>query len=38
DKDLRRFCDRGLYLDKGALQFDGAIGDAFDRYTADYGG
>ena len=38
DKDLRRFCDRGLYLDKGALQFDGPIGDAFDRYTADYGG
>src|SRR3954452_11601316 len=36
DKDLRRFCDRGLYLDKGKLQFDGAIDEAFDRYTADY--
>jgi ABC-2 type transport system ATP-binding protein len=37
DKDLRRFCKRGLYLDKGLLQFDGAIGEAFDRYTSDYG-
>jgi ABC-2 type transport system ATP-binding protein len=37
DKDLRRFCQRGLYLDKGKLQFDGAIGEAFDRYTEDYG-
>jgi ABC-2 type transport system ATP-binding protein len=36
DKDLRRFCKRGLYLDKGVLQFDGPIQDAFDRYTADY--
>jgi ABC-2 type transport system ATP-binding protein len=36
DKDLRRFCTRGLYLDKGKLQFDGAIGEAFERYTADY--
>jgi ABC-2 type transport system ATP-binding protein len=37
DKDLRRFCQRGLYLDKGKLQFDGAIEEAFDRYTEDYG-
>jgi ABC-2 type transport system ATP-binding protein len=37
DKDLRRFCQRGLYLDKGKLQFDGAISEAFDRYTEDYG-
>lgn len=36
DKDLKRFCTRGLYLDKGRLQFDGPIGDAFDRYSADY--
>jgi ABC-2 type transport system ATP-binding protein len=36
DKDLRRFCKRGLYLDKGVLQFDGPIQDAFERYTADY--
>jgi ABC-2 type transport system ATP-binding protein len=36
DKDLRRFCQRGLYLDKGKLQFDGAIGEAFARYTSDY--
>jgi ABC-2 type transport system ATP-binding protein len=37
DKDLRRFCQRGLYLDKGKLQFDGGIEEAFERYTKDYG-
>src|SRR3954447_10723900 len=37
DGDLRRFCKRGLYLDKGGLQFDGTIGEAFERYTGDYG-
>lgn len=36
DGDLKRFCQRGIYLDKGSLQFDGPIEDAFDRYTADY--
>lgn len=36
DKDLRRFCDRGLYLDKGQLQFDGPIDEALARYGADY--
>jgi ABC-2 type transport system ATP-binding protein len=36
DKDLRRFCSRGLYLDKGSLQFDGTIDEALDRYEADY--
>jgi ABC-2 type transport system ATP-binding protein len=36
DGDLKRFCKRGLYLDKGGLQFDGSIEDAFERYTADY--
>jgi ABC-2 type transport system ATP-binding protein len=36
DGDLKRFCRRGLYLDKGALQFDGPIEDAFERYSADY--
>ena len=37
DKDLRRFCDRGLYLDKGRLQLDGTIEAALARYAADYG-
>ncbi|PCN49409.1 sugar ABC transporter [Curtobacterium sp. 'Ferrero'] len=37
DKDLRRFCDRGLYLDKGRLQFDGSIDEALARYSTDYG-
>ncbi|WP_375388329.1 ABC transporter ATP-binding protein [uncultured Amnibacterium sp.] len=36
DGDLKRFCTRGLYLDRGALQFDGPIDEAFERYTADY--
>jgi ABC-2 type transport system ATP-binding protein len=37
DKDLRRFCDRGLYLDGGRLQLDGTIEAALDRYNADHG-
>jgi ABC-2 type transport system ATP-binding protein len=37
DKDLRRFCDRGLYLDGGRLQFDGPIDEALERYNADHG-
>ncbi|WP_431802310.1 ABC transporter ATP-binding protein [Microbacterium sp. bgisy203] len=36
EKDLRRFCTRGLYLDKGALKLDGSIGDVLDAYNADY--
>ena len=36
ESDLRRFCTRGLYLDKGALVLDGPIGDILDRYNDDY--
>jgi len=36
EKDLRRFCTRGLYLDKGRLEMDAPIGDVLDRYNADY--
>lgn len=36
EAELLRFCSRGLYLDKGALQFDGGIEDAVVRYNADY--
>jgi ABC-2 type transport system ATP-binding protein len=36
DGDLKRFCQRGIYLDKGKLQYDGPIDEAFDRYTTDY--
>ncbi|MEH3088072.1 MAG: ABC transporter ATP-binding protein [Microbacterium arborescens] len=36
EKDLRRFCTRGLYLDKGELVLDGPIGDVLDRYNEDY--
>ncbi|WP_419819242.1 ABC transporter ATP-binding protein [Glaciibacter flavus] len=37
ERDLRRFCDRGLYLDKGALVLDGPIDDVVDRYNAEHG-
>jgi ABC-2 type transport system ATP-binding protein len=35
ERDLRRFCDRGLYLDKGRLVMDASIGEVLDRYNAD---
>lgn len=37
ERDLKRFCTRGLYLDKGALVLDASIGEVLDRYNADYG-
>ena len=37
ERDLRRFCSRGLYIDKGELVIDGPIGDVLARYNADYG-
>lgn len=37
EKDLRRFCTRGLYLDKGKLVLDGPIADVMDRYNAEHG-
>ena len=36
EKDLLRFCTRGLYLDKGALVMDAPIREVIDRYNADY--
>ncbi|MXS74924.1 sugar ABC transporter [Microbacterium sp. CSI-V] len=36
EKDLRRFCARGLYLDGGALKLDAPIAQVLDRYNADY--
>ncbi|WP_435527018.1 ABC transporter ATP-binding protein [Microbacterium aurantiacum] len=38
ERDLRRFCTRGLYLDKGRLAMDAPIGDVLDAYNADYNG
>ncbi|MGM7672179.1 ABC transporter ATP-binding protein [Microbacterium sp. A93] len=35
ERDLRRFCTRGLYLDKGALVLDADIKEVLDRYNAD---
>jgi ABC-2 type transport system ATP-binding protein len=37
EKDLKRFCTRGLYLDKGALVLDASITEVIDRYNSDYG-
>lgn len=37
EKDLRRFCSRGLYLDKGELVLDAPIGEVLARYNNDYG-
>ena len=37
ERDLLRFCTRGLYLDKGALVLDAPIGEVVKRYNADYG-
>jgi ABC-2 type transport system ATP-binding protein len=36
--DLRRFCARGLYLNKGRLVLDGPIDQVLARYNADYAG
>ncbi|SIT88816.1 ABC transporter ATP-binding protein [Microbacterium sp. RU33B] len=36
EKDLRRFCTRGLYLDKGRLALDAPLAEVLDRYNADY--
>jgi len=37
EKDLRRFCKRGLYLDKGKLVLDAPIGEVLEKYNSDYG-
>jgi ABC-2 type transport system ATP-binding protein len=37
EKDLLRFCTRGLYLDKGRLVLDAPIREVVARYNADYG-
>ena len=34
EKDLTRFCRRGLYLDAGRLTVDGTIAEALDAYHA----
>lgn len=36
ERDLSRFCNRGLYLDGGKLVLDGPIGDVLERYNADH--
>ena len=37
EKDLKRFCTRGLYLDKGELVLDGPIDEVLARYNESYG-
>jgi ABC-2 type transport system ATP-binding protein len=36
ERDLLRFCTRGLYLDGGKLKFDGPISETIARYNADH--
>lgn len=36
EKDLTRFCTRGLYLDKGALKMDAPISRVLAQYAKDY--
>jgi ABC-2 type transport system ATP-binding protein len=36
ERDLRRFCTRGLYLNKHRLEMDADIGEVLARYNADY--
>jgi ABC-2 type transport system ATP-binding protein len=38
ERDLKRFCTRGLYLDKGALKLDAPIGEVLAAYNEDYPG
>ncbi len=38
ERDLKRFCTRGLYLDKGGLVLDAPIGEVLAAYNRDYGG
>lgn len=38
ERDLRRFCTRGLFLDGGRLVFDGPIEEALERYASSTGG
>lgn len=35
ERDLRRFCTRGLYLDRGGLVLDAPIAEVLERYNAD---
>ncbi|WAB82860.1 ABC transporter ATP-binding protein [Microcella daejeonensis] len=37
ERDLKRFCTRGLYLDRGALVLDGPIDDVLAAYDRDHG-
>ncbi|TQJ32718.1 ABC transporter ATP-binding protein [Microbacterium sp. SLBN-146] len=36
ERDLRRFCTRGLYLDAHRLAMDAPINEVLDRYNADH--
>ncbi|MBW1640580.1 MULTISPECIES: ABC transporter ATP-binding protein [Microbacterium] len=36
ERDLRRFCTRGLYLNKGSLVLDAPLDEVLERYDADH--
>ena len=35
EKDLERFCKRGLYIEGGQVRADGPVADALAQYNAD---
>jgi ABC-2 type transport system ATP-binding protein len=35
EKDLERFCKRGLYIEGGEVRADGPVADAVAQYNAD---
>jgi ABC-2 type transport system ATP-binding protein len=35
EQDLRRFCTRGLYLERGKIRVDGTLDEALDSYAQD---
>jgi ABC-2 type transport system ATP-binding protein len=37
DGQLKKFCERGLYLDSGALRLDGPIDEVIERFDKDMG-
>lgn len=38
ERDLRRFCERGLYLSNGRLAMDSSLDEVLAQYDADYAG
>jgi ABC-2 type transport system ATP-binding protein len=35
ESDLRRFCNRGIYINSGIMQVDGSVDEALDAYNSE---